>query len=224
MQQSNDQPSEQPLSQSTVIPRQSTVRPRQPQEGAEESAGVTYHISPSDQTATASPINDQQLPSQPSSLRNESIDVRSRQHVREYPMKTENCGYCIIINNEKFNNIRLDSGMELKNRTGTACDERSLEREFKWLGFQVHAFNDQTADEMTSILKKFSNESHARSDAFVCVILSHGFQGGAYGVDGAPIMFKDIIMMYETCESLAGKPEKRTVSACQLAIRTFRTS
>lgn len=53
-----------------------------------------------------------------------------------------------------------------------------------------------------------SKEDHSNSASFVCVLLSHGEDGGLYGTDGFE-KFENLTRYFkgDNCRSLVGKPK-----------------
>ena len=131
-----------------------------------------------------------------------------------YNMSEVNCGRCVIFNNFRFNDVRVD-GLKLGDRHGTDIDEKQLISVFEWLGFQVDVFPDADKDGMRAVLMKFAEMDHSSYDSFVCCILSHGYEGGVYGVDGEKMRIQEIQQMFEKSDSLVGKPKIFFIQACQ---------
>lgn len=54
-------------------------------------------------------------------------------------------------------------------------------------------------------------------DCLVCCVLSHGSEGGVYGVDGSIVSIKDLMQPFngEMCPSLFKKPKIFFIQACQ---------
>ena len=172
---------------------------------------------------------------------NDSLPDASCNQVDEvgyYEMKKIPRGVCIIINNtfKKSDNqepIKTRDGDILKERTGTDVDKERLKNTFEWLQFQVYVENDLTAE---SIKNLFENVSDGRdihgnltehsefqkilcssSDCFVFCILTHGFDGGIYGVDGECVKTVDIknYLAADKCTHLNGKPKLGFMQACR---------
>ncbi|CAL8345295.1 unnamed protein product [Boreogadus saida] len=122
-------------------------------------------------------------------------------------------GYCLIINNDDFSS----SSPKLGNRTGTDIDEESLRLVFSWLGFQVEVVQDATRDQMLSSMEELASRDHSGMDCVACVVLSHGLEGGVYGVDGKSVQLEKLkgYVNGEQCHSLRGKPKLFFIQACQ---------
>ncbi|XP_030200004.1 caspase-8-like [Gadus morhua] len=122
-------------------------------------------------------------------------------------------GYCLIVNNFDFSR----SSPKLSNRTGTEVDEESLRCVFTWLGFQVEVVQDATSAKMLSSMEELASRDHRRMDCFACVVLSHGLEGGVYGVDGGVVRLEKLKRYVdgEQCSSLRGKPKLFFIQACQ---------
>lgn len=132
---------------------------------------------------------------------------------KEYTMESDPRGFCVIFNNEKFKNPKM-------NRKGTKQDGECLEKVFKDLGFKVRTYHNKTAKEMKALLKSYS-ESRDHKDCFVCCILSHGRQEGVSGSDLETCSMKDILSPFDgsNCPPLAGKPKVFFIQACRGELR-----
>ncbi|CAL8349702.1 unnamed protein product [Arctogadus glacialis] len=130
-----------------------------------------------------------------------------------YPMKAQPKGYCLIVNNFDFSR----SGRKLGQRIGTDIDEESLRRVFTWLGLQVEVLRDLTGDQMLSSMRELARKDHSKMDCVACVVLSHGLEGGVYGVDGERVWLKELadVLNGVRCASLRGKPKLFFIQACQ---------
>ncbi|XP_030200223.1 caspase-9-like [Gadus morhua] len=140
-------------------------------------------------------------------LRLEDLDAK------KYPMSGPQRGYCLIVNNFKFS----CSSPKLRNRTGTVKDAESLSLVFTWLGFQVEVVKDATRDKMLSSMRELASRDHSGMDCVACIVLSHGLEGGVYGVDGGVVRLEKLkwYVNGEQCRSLIGKPKLFFIQACQ---------
>ncbi|CAL8345235.1 unnamed protein product [Boreogadus saida] len=132
---------------------------------------------------------------------------------KKYPLSGPQRGYCLIVNNFDFSSSKGG----LKNREGTEIDEESLRRVFTWLGFQVEVVQDATRDQMLSSMRELASRDHSGMDCFACVVLSHGLEGGVYGVDGGVVRLEELadVLNGVRCPSLRGKPKLFFIQACQ---------
>ncbi|XP_056435156.1 caspase-8-like [Gadus chalcogrammus] len=132
---------------------------------------------------------------------------------KKYPMSGPQRGYCLIVNNFDFSR----SSPKLSNRTGTVKDAESLSLVFSWLGFQVEEVKDATRDQMLSSMRELASRDHSGMDCVACVVLSHGLEGGVYGVDGGVVRLEKLkwYVNGEQCSSLIGKPKLFFIQACQ---------
>ncbi|XP_071828713.1 caspase-6-like [Apostichopus japonicus] len=143
-----------------------------------------------------------------------------------YNMQHHPRGLAIIFNNERFE--------KMANRTGTRIDRDKLYTTFKNLGFEVHVFDDYTANRISDVLLKAGRFDHSDFDCFLCVFLTHGDEGIIYGSDGDPDSFKsdgnvnstsrtwlllndDVFDIFRgsNCRSLIGKPKIFIIQACR---------
>jgi len=195
---------------------------------------VSTHSSPGTKTISASGLNVELATGSTQqthlihsmgklNLENQAITAEPSSRVRpvstrqkEYDVETINCGKCLIINNMKFNNVQAeDSGEILATRKGSDVDEAALREVFQWLGFQVDVIPDCTASQLKISLSRYAEMDHSDYTIFVIVILSHGFDGGVYCIDGCRIFSPEILAMFEIVPSLAGKPKLCFIQACQ---------
>ncbi|XP_018421168.1 PREDICTED: caspase-3-like [Nanorana parkeri] len=68
-------------------------------------------------------------------------------------------------------------------RSGTQKDADSLKKVFESIGFQVQIEKDAPSDKISKVLKRVAKDDHSESGCFVCVVLSHGKEGGFYTYD-----------------------------------------
>ena len=173
--------------------------------------------------------------------KNDCLPGASRNQLDEvghYEMKKIPRGVCIIINNtfkrgDGREPVKTSEGDELKERTGTDVDKERLKSTFEWLQFQVYVETDLTAEGITNLFENVANgfDIHGNlgenskfqeilcnsSDCFVFCILSHGCDGGIYGVDGKCVKTVDIkkYLAADKCSHLAGKPKLGFMQACR---------
>lgn len=91
-----------------------------------------------------------------------------------------------------------------------------LKEVFEWLGFDIKVYQNQTAEEMKELLRKFGQEQHV-GDCFVCCILSHGGPNGVRGTDNCIVSRDDIFRPFYgiNCPSLIEKPKVFFIQACR---------
>ncbi|XP_030235977.1 uncharacterized protein LOC115560664 isoform X2 [Gadus morhua] len=132
---------------------------------------------------------------------------------KPYPMKAQTKGYCLIVNNFDFSSSPLGQSK----RMGTHIDEESLRLVFTWLGFKVEVLPDLTGEKMLSSMRELARRDHSWMDCVACVVLSHGLEGGVYGVDGGVVRLKELtdVLNGVRCSSLRGKPKLFFIQACQ---------
>ncbi|XP_066542001.1 caspase-8 isoform X2 [Hoplias malabaricus] len=144
-----------------------------------------------------------------------SLDPEQLCHskVGVYDMKGDWRGFCLIINNHNFSKSQISLG----NREGTDKDQKSLETVFRWLGFQLVVVRDCSRAEMLSAMKTLGRYNHAQADCVVCCVLSHGFEGGVFGVDGEKVVLRELMepLTGDQCPALNAKPKLFFIQACQ---------
>ncbi|TNN02986.1 hypothetical protein fugu_000015 [Takifugu bimaculatus] len=96
-------------------------------------------------------------------------------------------------------------------------DEASLDKVLKWLGFEVEIQRDCTSKKMLSLIQELAKTSQRDWDCVMCCVLSHGLEGGVYGVDGGTVEIRKLMEPFSgtNCPSLAGKPKIFFIQACQ---------
>lgn len=120
-------------------------------------------------------------------------------------------GLCVVINNEKF------LGGDLKDRTGTAHDERVLCDVFEQLGFITVVYNNLTANDMRARLQELGRRNFLDDDLLVVCVLSHGDNGCVYGTDEQKVILRELTSPFTSwrAPTLAGKPKLFFIQACQ---------
>ncbi|KAJ7306544.1 hypothetical protein JRQ81_009906 [Phrynocephalus forsythii] len=135
-----------------------------------------------------------------------------------YLLRSDPCGYCLIINNVNFSTA---SG--LQPRLGSDVDCARLERRFRALHFEVLSRRDLAAQDIVRELQNLARRDHSLLDCCLVVLLSHGcqtshiqFPGGIYGTDGRGLAVEKIVSYFNgtNCPSLRGKPKLFFIQAC----------
>ncbi|XP_051844457.1 caspase-9 [Antechinus flavipes] len=135
-----------------------------------------------------------------------------------YPLTSDPCGYCLIINNVDFS---AASGLSV--RTGSNIDCEKMQKRFQALHFAVEVEWNLTAKAMGTTLQHLAQRDHSALDCCVVVILSHGrqashiqFPGAICGTDGGSISVEKIVNFFSgsRCPSLGGKPKLFFIQAC----------
>ncbi|XP_070791477.1 caspase-2 [Pituophis catenifer annectens] len=130
-----------------------------------------------------------------------------------YKLKSRPRGLALILSNVNFSN---ETDLEL--RSGGKVDNAALDILFKHLGYQVVVKHDQTAQEMKEQLEIFSKHPvHQNVDSCIVSLLSHGIEGGVYGVDGKLLQLQEIFSLFDNanCPSLQNKPKMFFIQACR---------
>ncbi|KAM6999929.1 caspase-3-like [Tautogolabrus adspersus] len=128
-----------------------------------------------------------------------------------YKMDYPCMGTCLVINNKNFH-----PRTNMSTRNGTDVDGATAVKIFSGLGYKIKFANDQTVEQMKELMMSVSQEDHSFNASFVCVLLSHGEEGGLFGIDGFEKLenftkyFKG-----DRCKSLAGKPKLFFIQACR---------
>ena len=142
-------------------------------------------------------------------VRKKDIEKLSFTYFMRHPKR----GIALIINNEEF-----DPHTKMNSRTGSTRDVEQLKKVLvDKLEFNVIIRNNMTVKQMKNIFEDISMTDHTQNDCFLCVILSHGEDGGIiYGTDGS-VNLNDLIsyILPNKCTSLTGKPKLFFVQACR---------
>ncbi|XP_053546309.1 caspase-9 [Bombina bombina] len=137
---------------------------------------------------------------------------------KDYPMTSDPCGYCLIINNMEF----LECS-NLSYRTGSDIDRQKLEYRLRSFRYDVVVKNNLKGAEIHEELQQLAKKDHSQRDCCMVVILSHGcetrhvqFPGGVYGTDGVRIPVERIVNYFNgsNSPSLRGKPKLFFIQAC----------
>ncbi|XP_053156402.1 caspase-2 isoform X2 [Hemicordylus capensis] len=117
-----------------------------------------------------------------------------------------------------LSNVHFSDDAALEYRSGGDVDHTALYMLFKHLGYHVIVRHDQTAQEMQEELKIFSKlPNHRDLDSCIVSLLSHGIDGGVYGVDGKLLQLQEIFRLFDNanCPSLQNKPKMFFIQACR---------
>ncbi|KFV86124.1 Caspase-10, partial [Struthio camelus australis] len=133
------------------------------------------------------------------------------QNLTSYKMDGPQRGFCLVINNVKFDG-------DLQERKGSCKDAEELNQVFTWLGLDVTIHRDLTSEQIKDLMQAWQNlEDHKDRDCFICCILSHGESGAIYGTDGERVSIRTIMSYFtaQQCPALAEKPKLFFIQACQ---------
>ncbi|XP_064487174.1 caspase-3-like [Ornithodoros turicata] len=134
-----------------------------------------------------------------------------------YSMTHSPHGRAVILNHNSFIVDPENLALQLGERRGSKKDVADLEKLWRDFDFSVSVLNDLTLEDIEKVLRQVLDEASDASDAFVLVILSHGFNGGFYTHDSKKCSLERIeqILCDET-EALLNKPKIICVQACQV--------
>ena len=119
-------------------------------------------------------------------------------------------GYCVIINNYKFDHH--------DDRQGSEKDVKELKSLFEeLLGFKVQTHMNLKATEMLKRMEKIQLYAEHRAPCLVVVVMSHGSAEGVWGTDSKPVPVTDLTKYISDskCPTLAGKPKLFLIQACR---------
>ncbi|XP_074123772.1 caspase-2 isoform X2 [Sminthopsis crassicaudata] len=134
-------------------------------------------------------------------------------HHLAYRLQSRPRGLALVLSNVHFNGEK-----DLEFRSGGDVDHSSLVTLFKLLDYDVHVLHDQTAQEMYKKLQRFAQLStHQNTDSCVVALLSHGIEGGIYGVDGQLLQLQEVFQLFDNanCPNLQNKPKMFFIQACR---------
>ncbi|XP_059568032.1 caspase-2 isoform X6 [Myotis daubentonii] len=137
------------------------------------------------------------------------------QHVLSpaYRLQSRPRGLALVLSN-----VHFTGGQDLDFRSGGDVDHSNLVTLFKLLGYDVHVLLDQTAQEMQEKLQNFAQlPAHRVTDSCIVALLSHGVEGGVYGVDGKVLQLQEVFRLFDNanCPSLQNKPKMFFIQACR---------
>uniref|UniRef100_S4RDL2 Uncharacterized protein n=1 Tax=Petromyzon marinus TaxID=7757 RepID=S4RDL2_PETMA len=95
-----------------------------------------------------------------------------------------------------INMVHFMSSLELQDREGSQRDEQLMTRLLGKIGFEVDLLLDKTSDNIMKALQEGVAENRKNAEAFVCVILSHGWHGHFMCCDGTKVHYKDIYSLF----------------------------
>uniref|UniRef100_A0A8D1VD69 Caspase-2 n=1 Tax=Sus scrofa TaxID=9823 RepID=A0A8D1VD69_PIG len=130
-----------------------------------------------------------------------------------YRLQSRPRGLALVLSNVHFTGEK-----DLEFRSGGDVDHSTLVALFKLLGYQVHVLLDQTAQEMQEKLQDFAQlPTHRVTDSCIVALLSHGVEGGVYGVDGKLLQLQEVFQLFDNanCPSLQNKPKMFFIQACR---------
>lgn len=135
-----------------------------------------------------------------------------------YPMNRKPCGFAVIINISKFDEVT-----KLETREGSDIDVQRMKSLFEWLRFKVEIYINKTADEIMQIIRYYRLDfDHRNFDCFSLFLMSHGFGNtrdgdGIFSRDGKHVHLKKIRENFTSakCPSLSNKPKLFFVQACR---------
>ncbi|XP_049630877.1 caspase-2 [Suncus etruscus] len=130
-----------------------------------------------------------------------------------YRLQSQPRGLALVLSNVLFTGEK-----DLEFRSGGDVDHSTLITLFKLLGYTVHVLLDQTAQEMQEKLQNFARlPAHRLTDSCIVALLSHGVEGGVYGVDGKLLQLHEVFRLFDNanCPSLQNKPKMFFIQACR---------
>ncbi|XP_067426127.1 caspase-2 isoform X2 [Emydura macquarii macquarii] len=126
----------------------------------------------------------------------------AHQHLA-YKLVSQPRGLALVLSN-----IHFSSENDLEFRSGGDVDCTGLEMLFKHLGYK----------EMQEALQRFSQlPTHRDVDSCIVALLSHGIEGGIYGVDGKLLQLQEVFRLFDNanCPNLQNKPKMFFIQACR---------
>ncbi|XP_036103357.1 caspase-2 isoform X2 [Molossus molossus] len=130
-----------------------------------------------------------------------------------YRLQSRPRGLALVLSNVHFTGEK-----DLDFRSGGDVDHSSLVTLFKLLGYKVHLLLNQTTQDMQEKLQSFAQlPAHRVTDSCIVALLSHGVEGGVYGVDGKVLQLQEVFRLFDNanCPSLQNKPKMFFIQACR---------
>ena len=128
-----------------------------------------------------------------------------------YPViSTENPPCAVIINNEKFKN--------LKERSWSKSDLQKITELEHVIGLRFNIHRNCSAQKMKSVLEVEKGNLSEETSALLVFIMTHGDKGDMlYGSDNNLIPLKELVEIFESdkCEYLRDKPKIFIIHACR---------
>lgn len=133
-----------------------------------------------------------------------------------YRMQDNPRGFCIIVNNIKFDNSRFDD-VRYEDRYGSENEGPHWKNTFRQLGFEVIYHENLSASKVPELFEHYSKQVDIAHNAFVGVILSHGHPGVIVGSDSHTVKVDEILTPFnnQECPLLEGKPKLFFIQACR---------
>ena len=127
-----------------------------------------------------------------------------------YLMRSLPRGYCLIIDNWKF-----EDGNE---RIGSQKDAKDLKEMFLNHKFEVSTYENLKGNEIIELMKEASGKDHSKFNCFAVIVMTHGNAGVLYGTDHKAVSIDtEIIEPFhgEKCRTLVDKPKLFIFQACR---------
>ncbi|XP_055383291.1 caspase Dronc [Condylostylus longicornis] len=151
--------------------------------------------------------------------------IVNRSKIKIYQMVSKQRGvfFCVNIINFRYKNQYKRSGAEI--------DGQSLLHLFKELGYSLFYYEDLTAAEFFSLLKKLLDSDYVKNvDSFVMALMSHGemvdkITDRVEFSDSSTVTVNNILELFrnDTCATLAKKPKVFIFPFCRGAISDLGT-
>jgi hypothetical protein len=106
----------------------------------------------------------------------------------------------------------------IERRVGTENDCRQLSDTLKTFGFEVDVKENLIGTDLQFQMEQVANKLKGKDyQSLVVCILSHGFEGHVYGVDGVPVSISVLKNKFNStdCPALHNKPKLFIIQACR---------
>ena len=90
----------------------------------------------------------------------------------------------------------------------------------KVLEFEVDSYEDQTAEQIKTLISFQANIDHSESDCFACFFMGHGKDGKIIAKDNKSVDICTILDPIKKCHHLKGKPKLLFIQACRVEIKS----
>ncbi|XP_003737223.2 caspase-2 [Galendromus occidentalis] len=129
-----------------------------------------------------------------------------------YEMTDSPRGLCVIFNNRHFPCVPD------RDRPGSELDVQRMMMLFKEFKFMVFTHEDQTSQQIMSLLDTYANEKVLEGhQAFVLIMMSHGEVNHIYGNDYNLVKLQDIFEKFNNynCPALRERPKLFFIQSCR---------
>uniref|UniRef100_A0A1E1WR75 Caspase family p20 domain-containing protein n=1 Tax=Pectinophora gossypiella TaxID=13191 RepID=A0A1E1WR75_PECGO len=124
--------------------------------------------------------------------------------------------YLFIFNHEEFDPESTSYYRKPpEKRTGTDEDVKKLKITFDKLGFKIEEFHNKKRSVIWDTFCRIRATNYSKASCFCVAILTHGLCGGDLCAYDTTYPFSDVLKLFESHPTLAGKPKLFFIQACR---------